>query len=855
MLPTPSPENREPIPVSHTDILLAAAGEFAAILDPDGRIRRIGAPGAALLGPDEAHLAGTDFFAHIAPGDGRERLRHAFTATLDGAAPQKPLEADLLTAGGCIALVWTLAALPGPDGRPEAVLLNGRLPLPHYPPLADGACESEADYRAVFNAANDAIFIQDAATGAFLDANDRAVSLYGFARNELRRLDPERLSSGYPPYTLADALENLGMAAAGQPRLFEWLARDKNGRLFWVEVSLRGMDTGRPGRVIAVVRDISERKTTERALRESEKKFRQLAEAIGEVFWLGSPDWKRIYYISPAYERLWGQTTKSLHDAPMSWLDAVHPDDRDRVLRYIADLAGRPLRPGQLPEYRIMRPDGSLRWIAARIFPVVDEAGVVYRVAGIAEDITDRVLARQDLERVNERLEDMVRERTRTLNRMNQELIHEVTERREAEEAMAQAKEAAEAASQAKSEFLANMSHEIRTPMNGILGMAQVLAQTDLDVAQASYLRDIEDSAASLLKLINDILDFSKIEADRLELAREPFSLRGLLSLIEASLGVLAREKGLGLSVDVAPETPDVLVGDVDRLRQVLVNLVGNAIKFTKRGGIVISARPAEPAPDDDLAEPAETAEATQEILFSVSDTGIGVRAEDAGRIFEAFTQADGSYTRRFGGTGLGLAISRRLARLMGGDISLDSEPGQGSVFTFSARFGLDTSPDETADFVPRLREGHDEDAVAAIRQACRLETDLRLLVADDNRVNRDVLAALLGRLGCRIAVAEDGRQALAAAAAEDFDCILMDVQMPNLDGLAAARAIRALPDPRRSRVFIAAITAHALPGDRERCLAAGMDDYLAKPLAQADLARVIAAAALAARRNREAGD
>ena len=191
----------------------------------------------------------------------------------------------------------------------------------------------------------------------------------------------------------------------------------------------------------------------------------------------------------------------------------------------------------------------------------------------------------------------------------------------------------------------------------------------------------------------------------------------------------------------------------------------------------------------------------------------------------------------------------------MGGDISLDSEPGQGSVFTFSARFGLDTSPDETADFVPRLREGHDEDAVAAIRQACRLETDLRLLVADDNRVNRDVLAALLGRLGCRIAVAEDGRQALAAAAAEDFDCILMDVQMPNLDGLAAARAIRALPDPRRSRVFIAAITAHALPGDRERCLAAGMDDYLAKPLAQADLARVIAAAALAARRNREAGD
>ena len=395
-----------------TDILLAAAGDVAAIVGPSGRIRRIGAPGAALAGSDAARLVDADCFGLLAPGAWRDRLRQALETVLGGAAPPEPLEADLLTADGQVRLVWTLAALPGPDGKPQAALLSGRLAPPQLPPLSERGCQNEADYRAVFNAASDAIFIQDGDTGRFLDANDRTISLFGYSREELRRLDPGGLSPGYPPFTAADALANVRLAAAGQPRLFEWLSRDKGGRLFWVEVSLRAMDVGRTGRVIAVVRDIAERKMTERALRESEKKFRQLAEAIGEVFWLGSPDWRRVFYISPAYERLWGRSVKSLYEAPMSWIEAVHPDDRDSVLDYIAGLAGKPLRPGVFPEYRLQRPDGSLRWIQARIFPVADDAGLVYRVAGIAEDITDRVLARQDLERVNERLEDMVRERT-----------------------------------------------------------------------------------------------------------------------------------------------------------------------------------------------------------------------------------------------------------------------------------------------------------------------------------------------------------------------------------------------------------------------------------------------------------
>ncbi len=827
-----SPEPFPPFPADATTLLPALwelSGDVAVMLDAGARLTAISDQGLAFLGIGRGEALGRDWLALAVAPEARARVSKALAGGLTGTAPG-PVdwpEHDLRTASGVRRVRWKAVRLPAGEATPVQVVLCGR-DVTDCAEATRTARILEANYRTIYNTASDAMFLYDPVTAMVLGGNEQAFTLFGYAAEDFHHMAPGTLSAGYAPYSEVEIRERLQLARDGQPQLFEWLCRDKNGKLFWTEINLRCIHLDEQERIIAVIRDITERKMAERNLRESEKKFRQLAEAIGEVFWLGSLDWKRTFYISPAYERLWGRSPKSLYESPLSWLDTIHPTDRDKILNYITSLAGRPMTPGEFPEFRLERPDGSERWVQIRYFPVTDENGIVYRVAGIAEDITDRKTAHKELERINERLEDMVRERTRTLNRMNQELIREVAERREAETAMTQAKEAAEAANQAKSVFLANMSHEIRTPLNGVLGMVQLLATTGLDESQQGFLRDIEASATALLTIINDLLDFSKIEADRMELTWEPFGLRGLLASVETSLGVLATEKGLGLSVDVAQNVPELLVGDADRLRQVLVNLVGNAIKFTKRGGIVINVQCI------DACLPAESVDenATQDLLFSVSDTGIGISPEDASRIFEPFTQVDGSYSRRFGGTGLGLAITKRLVRLMGGEIALESEPGQGSEFSFTATFGLEASPPELPE-VPRQPEA-DSPYVPP----------LRVLLVDDNRVNRDILEKWLRRRGHTVATASNGEQAVEAARTEPFDLVLMDIQMPGLNGLEASQAIRALPDHAASATVIVAVTAHAMAGDRERFLAAGLDDYLPKPVSQEALDRVLAAAA-----------
>ncbi|MBS0150106.1 MAG: PAS domain S-box protein [Nitrospira sp.] len=542
--------------------------------------------------------------------------------------------------------------------------------------------------------------------------------------------------------------------------------------------------------------EAADRKKVEQALRTSEGRLAMTVQSTNIGIW----DWdlsSKDVYFSPEWKRQLGYEDHEFSNSFQEWECRVHPDDQERFLGAIeAYLNGRA---GSLEnEHRLRHKDGSYRWILTRGTIIRNEGALSSRMVGIHIDVTDR---------------------------------------KAAEEVLRQAKDAAEAASRAKSQFLANMSHEIRTPMNGVLGLAELLLRCSLNEKERHLTQSIHRSGSVLLAIINDILDFSKIEAGKLLLEAIAFEVRRTFEEAIAVSSPTAEQKGLILSCHIDPNIPSCLIGDPTRLRQIIVNLVSNAVKFTEQGTITVSA------------ELEGIREGRYGLSVSVTDTGIGISLEAQTNIFDAFSQADGSTTRKYGGTGLGLAIVKQLVTLMGGTIELQSRPSKGTCFRFTVYCKPADIPTQrpTEVFVVSANRGETVSDQPPVRRR-----EVRILLVEDNPVNREVACGMLEALNCRIDTAENGREAVDVIAKTDYALVFMDCQMPEMDGLTATKLIRAreaerakqagdFTDAPSSRLPIVALTAHAMQGDREQCLAAGMDDHLSKPFTLVQLEYMLA--------------
>ena len=806
--------------------------------------------------------------------------------------------------------------------------------------------DSEARYRALFESTGDAIMLLD--ERGFLECNQATLQFFGCASPEEfiskhpSELSPPMQPDGTDSRTAADA--RIATAYRDGVARFEWMHRRIDGSEMMADVLLARVDLADRSILQAVVRDISQRKAAEKALHDAhaelerrvEKRTASLASANEELrreiaerqraeeklaferFLLTTlmqhgPDFiyfkdaqSRFLRISKALAEYYGLKDPS---EAIGRTDSDFYDTR-RAEQYLDD-ERQIMQSGRAAvdrEEEQFWPDGRQTWLLTSKVPLYDPTGQIIGTFGVSRDITRR---------------------------------------KRAEVKLQAATQAAEAANQAKSDFLANMSHEIRTPMNAIIGITELLLGSELTNSQRDYLKMVCDSGEALLTLINDVLDFSKIEAGKLELERAPFDVRESLGDTMKSLGLRAHSKGLELACEVRPDVPERLLGDAGRLRQVVVNLVSNAVKFTEVGEVVLRVDCRGRTGDGAL------------LHFAIADTGIGIPEEKQAVIFDAFEQADRSTTRRFHGTGLGLAISSRLVDSMGGEIWVESQPGRGSTFHFTARFGRAPAEapgatlkppavrgtrvlvvDDNAtnrhileqmlgnwEMQPVTAAGVDE-ALEVLRQAQQddepfglILTDAnmpeidgfalahrvkrdgelqstvimmltsgdrpgdvarcerlgiasyllkpvkqselfdaivmalgvtaaeepepaeesassaaplppqRVLLAEDSLVNQKLAVGLLQKYGHTVVVANHGREALAAWQAQPFDVILMDVQMPELDGFEATEAIRTRERKTGTRTPIIALTAHAMKGDRRRCLEAGMDAYVAKPI------------------------
>ncbi len=627
--------------------------------------------------------------------------------------------------------------------------------------------KSKNRYRKYFNYATDAMFVistdsKSGMPGKFVDVNKEATKRLGYTRDQFFRMTPRDINLASYDQDVDLYYEVLHKKGSCS---FETTHVAKDGRHIPVELRLQLLNVDGEDFILSVSRDITERLKAEQSIKESQRLYKLLADNVHDVIWTTDTNLAPVF-ISPSITNLSGHSPSEA--LPVLYhsiiLDSPLVDIFDKVPRK-TDI--QPI----YWEIELFKKDGSSIWIESIASPLWESSGVFSGIIGVTRDITNRKAIMLELEL---------------------------------------AKEQANKANMAKSEFLANMSHEIRTPMNGVLGTLQLLGLTHLSIEQRDYVDTALKSGQTLLTIINDILDFSKIEAGKISIRSEVFSPRELITSLIASFKTVAPDPDLILSHEISPDVPSTCLGDQVRYRQVLSNLVGNAIKFTEKGTIHINLQLGSPP-----------AEGKIRLLCTVTDNGIGLPDQVGSELFAPFAQVEGTFRRKYKGTGLGLSIVKRLVTLMGGTIDIQGRENEGTRVIFDIIAGVSSGKQLDETIKPKVKVASQH-----------TDKSQHILLAEDDLINQLILRSILEKLGHSVHIVPNGRLALDALRKEQYDFVLMDIQMPEMDGFEATKYIRTHEDFKEFvDIPIIALTAFAMTGDRERCLEAGMNDYLSKPV------------------------